>query len=749
MNNVHPKKIKYIEPIHSNKNNKKENRKELKSDKSSRINRKNEIGTINIKPINKNSLISETPHSENLKRANSKNYNSNCLTAGNDKKEEEMIKKEILRKQKSMNQNINKRVNTSIGKSKISSFHSNVSQSLPKNKNNKLIYDDDNKSNLDFSSDSKRLINKKYRNRSALINKNINLGKRKMDITQEIKIIPKNIPSSKSKRPKSNMIFRGRKVNINNSNEGRLNNLTLLTFQISSNWGNNTKISINSITLFNIENEIINIEKGKIDKNNPWNSKYSKSEIKKLKIYFLNTQKVKSIEIFNGFNDSGIKNICIIQDEKFNIWKGVIPKINQLSNKTYKIEIEQYKFHHNKKNLNKENNNSNKELKSGEVEIKKVNIDLFDDIIERTKRKALTKMENESINYELCNKLKINFINNYGNNKFVGLTGIEFLDDNNKIISLNKNIKSINSNIGNSKGQNFILDKKVINNLFNPKNEINNQKYMFLTYFKNAFIEIYFSKFLKIKQITIYNYNCPYFLDCCTKELKISFYRDTKLIHSYNKIFLLKPPGEEGIDYSQNILFPFNNKRIPKEVNNKNILSEKSIFNFSYYCPYCPSGFVIKIELLSTYGNKEYIGLNSIEIINDKNENIFLKGKIFFFPDKVIINPGEQILGNFSNINQKVNGGMNRIIIMFDELEIINCIKFINYEKYKDIAVKEIKILIDEYIVYEGYIKNKGETIIAFNEKYLDQDCNKENFLEENYEILETSDAKILKLQNY
>ena len=88
MNNVHPKKIKYIEPIHSNKNNKKENRKELKSDKSSRINRKNDIGTINIKPINKNSLISETPHSENLKRANSKNYNSNCLTAGNDKKEE-------------------------------------------------------------------------------------------------------------------------------------------------------------------------------------------------------------------------------------------------------------------------------------------------------------------------------------------------------------------------------------------------------------------------------------------------------------------------------------------------------------------------------------------------------------------------------------------------------------------------------------------------------------------------------------
>ena len=110
------------------------------------------------------------------------------------------------------------------------------------------------------------------------------------------------------------------------------------------------------------------------------------------------------------------------------------------------------------------------------------------------------------------------------------------------------------------------------------------------------------------------------------------------------------------------------------------------------------------------------IKINSIEIINDKNENIFLKGKIFFFPDKVIINPGEQILGNFSNIFQKNNFGMNRLIIMFDELEIIYYIKFINYDKYKDIAVKEIKILIDEFIVYEGFIKNQGETIISFHE---------------------------------
>ena len=737
--NIHPKKIKYIEPIHSNKNLKKEKKREIKSDKSNIINKKNEI--INIKPLNKNFFINEMPKSDNANRENSKIYNSQCLTAGNEnKKEEEMLKREILKKQKSFNQNnLNKRINTSIGKSKIS-FHSNISQSLPKNNNKRKSLNEE-KNKLNFSSD-KRLINKKYRNRSALLNKNVNLEKKRT----EVKINPKNINSNKYKRPKSNIIYRGRK-NINLSNEEKIKDYTILTFQISSNWGNNNKISINSIILYNIDNEIINIEKGKIDINNPWNSKYSKSEIKKLKIYFLNNQKIKSIEIFNGFNDSGIKNICIIQDEKVNIWKGVIPKINQLSHKTYKIEIEQNKFH-NKKHLfiNKDNYHSNKDLKSNEIiNFKKVY--LYDD---NFKKKDLSKIEiDNNLNYELCNKLKINFIENYGNNKFIGLTGIELLDNNNKIISFNKNIKSINSNIGNSKGQNFILDKNIINNLFNPKNEINNQKYMFLTYYKNAFVEIFFSKYLKIKQITFFNYNCPYFLDCCTKEIKLSFYKNNKLTNSYNKIFLLKPPGEEGIDYSQNIFYPFESKIKEKEIYNNNILKEKSIFNFNYYCPYCPSGFVIKIELLSTYGNKDYIGLNSIEIINDKNENIFLKGKIFFFPDKVIINPGEQILGNFSNIFQKNNFGMNRLIIMFDELEIIYYIKFINYDKYKDIAVKEIKILIDEFIVYEGFIKNQGETIISFHEMFLDKDSNKNNNFNERYEVIETSDSKILKLENY
>jgi hypothetical protein len=92
---------------------------------------------------------------------------------------------------------------------------------------------------------------------------------------------------------------------------------------------------------------------------------------------------------------------------------------------------------------------------------------------------------------------------------------------------------------------------------------------------------------------------------------------------------------------------------------------------------------------------------------------------------------------------------MNRLIIMFDELEIIYYIKFINYDKYKDIAVKEIKILIDEFIVYEGFIKNQGETIISFHEMFLDKDSNKNNNFNERYEVIETSDSKILKLENY
>ena len=742
------KKIKYIEQINTNKNGKKEIKTELNSNKSNNIIQRKEFGIINIKPINKNSIMNEI---SNLDNKENKNYDSTCLTTGNEKKEEEiLVIKEILKNQKIKNQILNKRLFSSLGKNNLN-FHS---KSLPKynNKNIKKINED--KLNLNFSSDSKRFMTTKNRNRSTLIYKNSKVEKKtknENNSNNEIKFSQKNlnISNNKNKRPKSNMIFRNKKYNFHNLfNEEILHSCTILTFNISSNWGNNTKITINSIKLINNENKIIPIEKGKIDINNPWSSKYSKSEIKKLNIYFLRKYILKSIEIFNGFNDSGIKNISIIQDGRYNIWKGIIPKINQLSNKIYKIEIEQNNFR-NKKNLYINNKNLHIESSnSNEFLIKQNNNDLIDHFYEKTKRQLYTKIEN--INYEICNKLKIFFIDNYGNKNLIGLTGIELIDDKNKIIPLSKYINNINSNILNSKGEDFILDKKVIKNLINPKKEVNNQKYMFITYFKNAFVEISFSKILKIKKITFYNYNCPYFLDICTKELKLLFYKNNKLTHSYNKIFLIKPCGEEGIDYGQNIIFPFDSKIIPKEINNINIFNEKSILNNSYYSPFCPSGFIIKIFLLSTYGNKEYIGLNSIEILNDKGENIFLKGKTYFFPDKVLINPHNVIFGNYNNINKKLNDNIiNRLIIMFDELEIIYCIKFFNYEKYKDIAVKEIKILIDEFIVYEGNIKNEGETIIAFNEMYLDKKTKKEKKYECKYEEIETHNAKILKLQNY
>ena len=51
---------------------------------------------------------------------------------------------------------------------------------------------------------------------------------------------------------------------------------------------------------------------------------------------------------------------------------------------------------------------------------------------------------------------------------------------------------------------------------------------------------------------------------------------------------------------------------------------------------------------------------------------------------------------------------------MFNTPRIIQAIKISNYKKQSEIGAKEIKIIIDGKIVYEGRIDKEGESVISF-----------------------------------
>ena len=97
---------------------------------------------------------------------------------------------------------------------------------------------------------------------------------------------------------------------------------------IKSNWGNISKINFISFNFIDELNEKIRIYKANYDVNKPYVNRYNKGEIKKLIFYYDIKEKIKNIEIINGFDDSGIKSIIIMDKNEEIIWRGNIPKKN-------------------------------------------------------------------------------------------------------------------------------------------------------------------------------------------------------------------------------------------------------------------------------------------------------------------------------------------------------------------------------------------------------------------------------------
>ena len=201
-------------------------------------------------------------------------------------------------------------------------------------------------------------------------------------------------------------------------------------------------------------------------------------------------------------------------------------------------------------------------------------------------------------------------------------------------------------------------------------------------------------------------------------------------------LYLFKPPGEEKIDYGQILLYPFDESSYFSNKINENISyikfhnkNNQIIYNeeYQYYCPSFPFGHLLKFELFSNYGNKNYIGIENILIFNEENKEISLfnevnKNKIKdnynmsnIYPKIYLMPEGTQlkskakplILSKFCDFNEiKNNLGENKVYIIFNDFIAISKISIQNYEKYGEIAAKHIKILLDDNIIFEGDLKN-------------------------------------------
>ena len=532
----------------------------------------------------------------------------------------------------------------------------------------------------------------------------------------------------------------------NNSNNNKYSIITLI---IKSNWGNLHKVGITEIQLLDIKNRKISISKCEVINGNEenisritnnkyhtinekdmWISSYDINSDKKIKIHFyiLNNKynsidKIDSIIIWN-YNGKelnvGIKEIEIIK-AKLRIFKGIIRKgeNNIKSDYSYKINLNDKEINININQINQTiNNNSNSlhkrnllSLFKQKKKINKLNFSQSDLDYSKSKITNINLINNKKKNYITFHKIKIKLLSNYGNFFFIGLTGINLIDKNNKIINI-ENAISIGAlpkdlrTIYNNKN-----DYRVFENIFSNFNNTIDENFMWLT-IKNPipYIEIVFKKEMTLSRIDFWNFNEPFNLDKGVKDIEIVI--DDK--KKFNFI-LIKGLGIDYFNFYQKIFF-FNYDFINKNVD----------FNNLFY----PIGFVFKIVFIDNYGDKDFISLKNI-LFYDKN-NIDLYSQVNF--SKISFSNENDIIYSYQFLDYKKNENSicnNLLFICFEELVQVKYIKLINKEEKLSQNAKNIQIYCDDILFFEGKINQCNESIITFENDYckLDDKINKDNIV--------------------